>query len=106
MQFFTSKSDQNGPTWAQLGPKLGSSWAQKSIKNWFEKDLDKEAPLQTFNFSKLLQLEPKAVPGRQLKPNKGSKFAYEGSKFVYRGSKLAPKPSQIQAFWNDKRSSR
>ena len=82
----------------QDGPNLGPSWAQKSIKNWFEKDLDKEAPLQTLKISKLPQLEPKSCPGTQLRPNKVSKFAYEGSKIVYKRSKLAPKPSQIRAF--------
>ena len=31
MQLFTLKSDQNGPTWAQLGLKLGSKIDQKLV---------------------------------------------------------------------------
>ena len=71
MQVFTSKSDQNCPTWAQLGPKLGSSWAQKSIKNRFKKDFDKEAPLQIFkivkfstSWAKKLSPDPNLGPTR------------------------------------------
>ena len=94
----------------QHGPNLGPSWAQVGLKNrskiglkriLTKKHLSKPSKSQNY-----LNLNQKAVPGPQLRPNKGSKSAYEGSKFVYRGSKLAPKPYQIQAFWNDKRSSR